>query len=411
MNEAAFTELPAWLTQVGLAGSPEIDIVSGFCDRCVAAGLPLRRVNVFIDTLHPVHEGRLFRWGYGPTEAPELEYGRTSPDALAASGSDPQAVAAAERWRQSPFYKMLQSGDSLLRRRLNAASTAEFSLLPELAAVGMTDYVAIISRFAAEGVIGEMDAVYSSWVTGAPDGFSDGHIASLQRLAPYLALAIKSVALVRMTTTLMETYLGRDAGQRVLHGRIVRGIAERIDAVIWFGDLRGYTRITDTAPEQVIPLLNDYSDAIVSAIHDHGGDVIKLIGDGTLAIFTAEDRMHACEAALAAAIAARKRIAELKKRRAADGKPVTDMYLGLHVGEVFYGNIGSRERLDFTVVGPAVNETSRIAAMCRSVDQPVLMSSAFAEVGTIKRRLVSVGRYALRGVSHPQELFTLDPDS
>jgi adenylate cyclase len=411
MNEAAFTELPAWLTQVGLAGSPEIDIVSGFCDRCVAAGLPLRRVNVFIDTLHPVHEGRLFRWGYGPTEAPELEYGRTSPDALAASGSDPQAVAAAERWRQSPFYKMLQSGDSLLRRRLDAASTGEFSLLPELAAVGMTDYVAIISRFAAEGVIGEMDAVYSSWVTGAPDGFSDGHIASLQRLAPYLALAIKSVSLVRMTTTLMETYLGRDAGQRVLHGRIVRGIAERIDAVIWFGDLRGYTRITDTAPEQVIPLLNDYSDAIVSAIHDHGGDVIKLIGDGTLAIFTAEDRMHACEAALAAAIAARKRIAELKKRRAADGKPVTDMYLGLHVGEVFYGNIGSRERLDFTVVGPAVNETSRIAAMCRSVDQPVLMSSAFAEVGTIKRRLVSVGRYALRGVSHPQELFTLDPDS
>jgi adenylate cyclase len=306
---------------------------------------------------------------------------------------------------------MLQSGDSLLRRRLDAASTGEFSLLPELAAVGMTDYVAIISRFAAEGVIGEMDAVYSSWVTGAPDGFSDGHIASLQRLAPYLALAIKSVSLVRMTTTLMETYLGRDAGQRVLHGRIVRGIAERIDAVIWFGDLRGYTRITDTAPEQVIPLLNDYSDAIVSAIHDHGGDVIKLIGDGTLAIFTAEDRMHACEAALAAAIAARKRIAELKKRRAADGKPVTDMYLGLHVGEVFYGNIGSRERLDFTVVGPAVNETSRIAAMCRSVDQPVLMSSAFAEVGTIKRRLVSVGRYALRGVSHPQELFTLDPDS
>src|SRR5271163_1404842 len=171
----------------------------------------------------------------------------------------------------------------------------------------------------------------------------------------------------------------------------MRGNSDRIDAVIWFSDLRGFTRITDTAPEQVIPLLNDYSDAIVSSIHEHGGDVLKLIGDGTLAIFTAEDRMHACSAALSAAITARRAVAELKKRRAADGKPVTDMYLGLHVGEVVYGNVGSRERLDFTVIGPAVNEASRIAAMCRSLDQPVLMSASFADVGDMKRRLVSVG--------------------
>ena len=287
----------------------------------------------------------------------------------------------------------------------------EFSSLADLHAAGMTDYVAIITRFAAESIIGEMDCVYSSWATRAPDGFSDGQIAALQRIAPYLALAIKSVSLARMTGTLMATYLGRDAGQRVLGGRIMRGIAEQIDAVIWFSDLRGFTRITDTAPDQVIPLLNDYSDAIFLAIHEHGGDVLKLIGDGTLAIFTAEDRMHACSAALSAAIAARRAVTELKKRRAADGKPVTDMYLGLHVGKVFYGNVGSRERLDFTVIGPAVNEASRIAAMCRSLDQPVLTSAAFAHVGDIKRRLVSVGRYALRGVSHPQELFTLDPDA
>jgi adenylate cyclase len=228
---------------------------------------------------------------------------------------------------------------------------------------------------------------------------------------PSLALAIKSVSLARMTRTLMETYLGRDAGQRVLSGRIVRGTAERIDAVVWFSDLRGFTSITDTAPEQVIPLLNDYSDVIVSAIHEHGGDVLKLIGDGTLAIFTAENRIHACNAALSAAIAARRGVSELKEKRMAEDRPVTDMYLGLHVGKVFYGNVGSRERLDFTVLGPAVNEASRIAAMCRSVDQPILMSAAFANVGDIKRRLVSVGRYALRGVSHPQELFTLDPDA
>jgi adenylate cyclase len=409
MNDAAFAELSAWLTQAGLAGASEIDIVSGFCERCVAAGLPVARALAFVDTLHPVHEGRLLRWGYGTTAPPLLEYGRTSLDALATSGSQFLDVDAAQGWRNSVHYKMLQTGDSFLRRRLDVTAKDEFPGLSDFLAAGMTDYVAIISRFAPEGIIGEMDGVYSSWATRTPDGFSNEQIAALQGLAPYLALAIKSVSLARMTRTLMETYLGRGAGQRVLGGRIVRGIAERIDAVIWFSDLRGFTRITDTSPDYVIPLLNDYFDAIVSAIHAHGGDVLQLVGDGAFAIFTAEDRAHACDAALSAAIAAREGIVELNRRRAADGRPITDMYLGLHVGEVFYGNVGSRERLAFPVIGPAVNEASRIAAMCRSVDQPVLISSAFADVGDIKRRLISVGRYALRGVARPQELFTLDP--
>ena len=411
MNELFFAELSAWLTQAGLAGTSETEIVSGFCDRCVAAGLPLARTVLFIDTLHPVHEGRLFRWGFDSTQAPLVEYGRTSPDGLAASGFDPKDVQAAARWRNSPFYRMLQTGNSLLRRRLNTATKDEFAWLSDLYAEGLTDYVAIISRFAAAGIIGEMDGVYSSWATKAEVGFRDDQIAALERLVPYLALAIKSVSLARIAGTLMQTYLGRDAGQRVLSGRILRGVADKIEAVVWFSDLRGFTRITDTAPEHAIPLLNDYSDVIISEIHEHGGDVLKLIGDGTLAIFTAQDRTHACTAALSAAIAVREGIVALNKRRQADGKPITDMYLGLHVGEVFYGNVGSRERLDFTVIGPAVNEVSRIAAMCRSVDQPVLMSSAFADVDAIKRRLVSVGRYALRGVSHPQQLFTFDPDA
>ena len=410
MNEEFFTELSAWLTDAGLASTPETAIVSGFCDRCAAAGLPLARSMLFIDTLHPVHEGRLFRWGYNPAEAPLLEYGRTSPEALAASGLNPRDVEIAERWRHSPHYRMLQTGESFWRRRLNAATEDEFSVLPEWRAEGMTDYVAIITRFAAEGVIGEMDGVYSAWATRGPGGFTDEQFAALKRIVPYLGLAIKSVSLARMTRTLMETYLGRDPGRRVLSGRIVRGIAEQIDAVVWFSDLRGFTRITDTAPEEMMSLLNDYSDVIISAIDDYGGVVLKLIGDGTLAIFTAEDRLHACNAALSATIAARHGIAELNKQRAAKGKPLTDMYLGLHVGHVFYGNVGSRERLVFTVLGPAVYEASRIAAMCRSVDQPVLMSTAFAEVGNIRSRLVSVGRYALRGVSHAQELFTLNPE-
>jgi adenylate cyclase len=211
----------------------------------------------------------------------------------------------------------------------------------------MTDYLAVISRFAPEGVIGEMECVYSSWASAHADGFADAHIAALKRVVPTLALAIKAAALARMTATLMETYLGRDAARRVLSGRIMRGVADRIDAVIWFSDLRNFTRITDTAPEQIISLLNDYADVIVSAIHAKGGDVLKLIGDGILAIFTAADRAHACAAALSAAMAARSKVAALNERRAREGLPVTDMYLGLHAGEVFYGNIGSTERLDF----------------------------------------------------------------
>ena len=380
-----------------------------FCDRCVAAGIPLGRAHLAIDTLHPVHEGSLFRWGY-PNESLVHEYGRTSlegPDVSGAISLDEQAT---DVWRRGPFYNMLQTGAALLRRRLNADTKDEFSMLADWLAAGMTDYVAITTRFAAEGIIGEMDAVYSSWGTRAPDGFNDSQIATLEHLVPPLALTIKSVSLARMTRTLMETYLGRDAGQRVLSGRIVRGIAERIDAVVWFSDLRGFTRITDTAPEQAIPLLNEYSDVIVSAIHEQGGDVLKFMGDGTLAIFTAENRRDACQAALRAMGGAQRGVAALNQRRIAQDLPVTEMYLGLHVGEVFYGNVGSKHRLDFTVVGPAVNEVSRIAALCRSVDQPVLVSEAFATaVGGADGYLVSVGRFALRGVGRGQDLYTLDP--
>ncbi len=413
IDEKQLTELTAWLAGAGLAGKSELALVFGFCERAVAAGLPVARANVLIDTLHPVHEGRIFRWGHDPSLPSEHEYGRTNQ--IVASGTmEPASAPDAPRadvWRGSTFYRMRETGESLLRRRIPAADETEFNVLPDLRAGGFTDYVAIINRFAADGTIGEMDCVYSSWATKDPDGFQNEHVAALQRIMPFLALAIKSVSLTRMTGTLMQTYLGRDAGRRVLSGRIVRGVADRIDAVLWFSDLRGFTRITDTTPEHVIPLLNDYADVIVSALHEQGGDVLKFMGDGTLAIFPAEDRERACDAALAAAVAARQGVIKLNKRRVADGLPITEMYLGLHVGEVFYGNVGSTERLDFTVIGPAVNEVSRIAAMCRSVEQPMLVSAAFAGVGNNQRRLVSVGRYALRGVGAAQELFTLDPSA
>src|SRR5262249_17932174 len=162
-----------------------------------------------------------------------------------------------------------------------------------------TDYVIFVHRFSGGGTIGEMDCVYSAWWTMHRDGFSDGDLAALRRLAPALGLAIKSAALSQIAATLVDVYLGRDAGKRVLEGRIQRGVADRIDAVLWFSDLHGYTAITDTAPpDEIIPLLNDYADAILTAIQEHGGDVLKLIGDGTLAIFRADNPGLACAKAL-----------------------------------------------------------------------------------------------------------------
>lgn len=403
--EKDISALNAWLTEAGLNGMSEDALMTGFCERAVATGLPLSRSLMLIDTLHPVYEGRLVRWGQDPSQPGVVEYGRTVAPEGAVLGAEEQK--AADTWRASPFFHMLQTGDTLLR--LTEEHALVFPVMQDYLAAGIKGGVAIVNRFAPEGVIGEMDAVYSTWMTKQPGGFADAHLAVLARLVPTLALAVKASALSRMTGTLMETYLGRDAAHRVLSGRIMRGVAERIDAAIWFSDLRGFTRVTDTAPEQVIPLLNDYADVIVSAIHAQGGDVLKLIGDGILAIFTADDRARCCSCALDAATAARRDVVALNARRAEVGLPVTDMYVGLHVGEVLYGNIGSTDRLDFTVVGPAVNEASRIAAMCRSVEQPVLVSQSFAAVEGMRGRLVSVGRYALRGVERPQELFTLEP--
>ncbi len=401
MNEAAFDALSAWVTEAGLIGRSEDELMAGFCRRVIEAGVPLARALVILDTLHPIYEGRACLWRSDRPETAEVrEYGRTNEG------------EAAENWRRSVFFHLLQSGEKMLRRRLVAGDPVDFLSFKQARDEGMTDYLALIHRFADEGVIGEMDCVYSSWATDAVDGFADADLLALQRLSPFLNLAVKSAALARMAGTLAETYLGRDAGRRVMSGRIVRGVAEKIGAVLWQSDLRSYTHISESvAPEQIIPFLNDYADVVVSAIHGHGGDVLKLMGDGTLAIFAGDDREQACLSALAAAARLRKEIGELTRTRSRDGLPTTQVYLALHVGDVFYGNVGSKDRLDFTVIGPAVNEVSRMLAMSRSVEQDVLLSSAFvAALGReVRDRLVSVGRYALRGVAQPQELFTLEP--
>src|ERR1043166_1911587 len=321
MNEKQFAELCNWITEAGLAGRPETEMVDGFCNRLQAAGLPLAFSVVIADTLHPVFEGHAIRWYRDKPDTTIVEYGPTNEG------------QAAENWRRSTFYRLMSTGESLLRRRLTAEAEAEFPGLKANRDEGMSDYVAIMNRFAAEGVIGEADSVFSAWTTDKPGGFSDADIVDRQRLAPFLAIAVKCATLSGIAQTLVQTYLGRDAGQRVLAGRIGRGVAERIDAVLWFSDLRGYTRISDTAaPEQIIPLLNDYAEAVISAVQEQGGDVLKLIGDGVLAIFAAGDREHGCRSAIAAAKSAGAAIRALNEKRMAENLPTTSIYLGLQIG-------------------------------------------------------------------------------
>jgi adenylate cyclase len=400
MNDSDIGRIAAWVVERGLAGASETELLNGFCDRCRGAGLDLSRGMTIIDTLHPIYEGRAFRWrADGAEEKLVVEFGRTNEGEMAV------------QWRRSAFYHLMTTGADELRRRLAHSDPSEFLNFDVLRAEGQTDYLALVHRFASDGVIGEMDCVYSQWITSHPDGFGDADLAAIRRLVPPLALAMKCASLARIATTLVEVYLGRDAGRRVLNGRILRGVTDWINAVLWYSDLRGYTTIADAAaPSEIIPLLNDYAEAVISSIHAAGGDVLKLVGDGTLAIFQADDPAGACRSALRAEADLRLRLSALNDRRAAEGRPITSVYLGLHIGDVFYGNIGSEERLDFTVVGPAVNEVSRIAQMCRSVDRGVVLSSDFAAATPVPERasLVSVGRYALRGVGRPRELFTLD---
>jgi adenylate cyclase len=402
MELASRLELMNWLVGQGLAGLPETDLIRGFCERCRAAGLDLSRGLTFIDTLHPIYEGRGFRWNDRETnESDMFEYMST------ADGD------AARNWRRSAFHYMLENGHDEFRIDLTDCASLDFSLIDELAEKGHKHFLAFVHRFGDAGTLGQMDCFYSYWLTRRDSGFTESEVAALRDLVAVLGLAIKSAQQVDIARTLGRVYLGRDASEQVLRGRISRGVTERINAVLWFSDLRGSTKISESiGPDEIIPFLNDYAQASIDAIHDAGGDVLKLIGDGVLAIFTGEDMALARRAALRAEHRFKLNMNAVNERRSADGRPVTSAYVGLHVGEVFYGNIGSEDRLDFTVVGPAVNEVSRIASMSNSVDQELLASSEFRNGldATGRRYLVSTGRYALRGIGRAQDLFTLDPD-
>ena len=322
-----------------------------------------------------------------------------------------------ERWLGSPFYYMLQKGMPELRERLlDGDESTRFPVLEGFRAQGATDYFASAIYF-GQATIGQgtdpddpPEGMISSWTSDAPKGFSDSDIGAIKELLPVLGLALKSASSHRTANDLLAVYLGRDAGERVLSGDIQRGSLDTIRAVIWYFDLQGFTKLAETTPgDRMIAMLNDYFSAVVGAVEAYGGDVLKFMGDGLLAIFKfVDDDSACCSRAIAAADELLGTMATINDRRGAEDLVLTDFSLALHIGDLMYGNIGAEDRLDFTVIGPAVNMAARIQAMCRPLEQNLIISSAMAGSAVRERkRIVSIGRCVLRGIPEPQELFTL----
>jgi adenylate cyclase len=392
------SDITAWIVDAALEGLTEHAILSGLCDRLNAAGFGLVRASIANDLLDPTFDARGVLWVRGRGGFEE-SFARSNDGSVS------------ENWATSPFRLLLESGGHMLRRRLDATyRRGEFPILDRLQKEGATDYVAFISRVGQSLRVGDSEGIVASWTTDAPDGFRAAQVELLDRILPTLTLVITMWTSHRNARTLLTTYLGSHAAERVLAGNIVRGRAEPIRSVVWFSDLTGFTRISDTSSgEEVLALLNQYAEAQVEEIEAHGGHVLKFIGDGILAIFPHDDARIACRSALDAAAGQRRRIATLNAERSQRGLAVSNTHVALHVGEVLYGNLGSARRLDFTVLGPAVNEAARIEALCGSLDQPIVVSSAFAEAaGEERHRLISLGRYAMKGVARPQHMYTLD---
>jgi adenylate cyclase len=373
-----------WLIQGAPTARRAQDVLAELCDRLLACGLPLHRVAVFVTTLHPDVMGRRFLWRRGE----EVEISEA-----------PYDMIQSDTYRRSPVPIVFERGEAIRRRIEDPDCLNDYAIVEELRAEGVTDYLIQPMPFTN----GEVHAI--SWTTQRPGGFSDADIAALEAVQLPLARLVEIYALRRIAITLLSTYVGRGAGERILQGRIRRGDIERIHAVILLSDLRDFTTLSDRMPgEAVIRLLNGYFDCLVPAIAAHGGEVLKFVGDGLLGIFpVADDPAAACHAALAAAADAGAALAQTNAERAESGEPRLRYGLALHVGDVLYGNIGSARRLDFTTIGPAVNLTARLETLARDLGRDLVASAAFA--GYCPESLTSLGPFRLRGFREPQEVF------
>ena len=394
-----------WLVAAGLDGMPVGQILEGFCDQLAAGGVSIKRVYAAMATLHPLIRAHGYLWQRGK--------GLVDVSAFAVSHVQSQA------WKESPFKVMLEQDQPVLRRRLAGPEAAfDFPVLRELADEGLTDWLALANDFGWELSTTVTFSGYakigmvSTWATDRPDGYGEAELAALRTLVPTMALAIKAATNAQLARNILGTYVGGDAARHVMSGDIRRGTARKIEAVILYADLRGFTGMADRlAIEPVVDMLNVYFDCLGPAIEQHGGEVLKFLGDGLLACFQlapGQDRAPVCAAALGSAEAALAAVAALNAERRQATLPVLDLDIALHHGLVMYGNVGTGARLDFTLIGPAVNEAARLENLCGTLGRHLVASRSFAAAsGPAVSRLVSLGRHQLRGVAEPQEVFGL----
>lgn len=385
------------LGRSGLDGMPLDDLVSGFCERARDGGVPLARVQVGTAIVHPLTRGYSRTWWHGRGIAETESFGH-----------DQQPAAA---WYRSPGAYMFTNDVRSVGMRLDRNERGEpwFPLYDDLIEAGLTEYYTEVFPFGwasmadRETEIPEL-GVITSWSADRPGGFGDD-LVRLKAMLPLFALAVKSKVMNDMSETLMTTYLGRDAGERVLHGDIHRGDTRILRAAILLADLRGFTALTERlSSETMVAMLNDYLEAICEPVQQRGGQVLKFLGDGLLAVFDDAEGDRA-EAALQAAREALSRVAEINRSREGEGQASMALDIALHAGEVAYGNVGARDRLDFTVIGPAVNEAARMEAMCGTLGRHLLLSAEFAGELADAGRLNDLGEHTLKGVSRPRRLY------
>jgi adenylate cyclase len=393
MNATDLQKITDWLIEgAGSAPNPPGRVLAETCEHMVRAGLPLWRVGVFVRTLHPDIFGRSFVWRHGAEVV------------MTSANFD---VRDSDEFRSSPL-SVLYSTEKEVRRRLSDSAAIDNSpFLADMRQEGVTDYIAFPLRF-TDGSIHS-----ATWATKRPGGFTEDHIESLRKVVPPLARVIEIMSWRRTASSLLDTYVGNRAGERILGGQIRRGHTDTMQAAIWLSDLRGFTALSDRLPaETVVDILNHYFDCQVSSIGTHGGEVLKFMGDGLLAVFPIDEYVgdvpKVCSSVLEAARESRARVEEMQY-------PIGDVIerfrfgVALHVGRILYGNIGGGNRLDFTCIGPAINLAARLEKIAGRLSRTIVASAGFA--GMSAGSWTDLGEFPIAGFSKAERVYGLQDET